>query len=381
MGGDTMRENIILSSVLFFLGVSGTIVVSLIIRKIRAFRREKWERVLECVTQDMNLLVLIYNPKKKCVEFVSESVGWLFGIKREKVMQDMGYLFDKLDLSKQDEMLGKFCESELLLSQQNDYTIVNTNGSVRSLHIRTASCGGGRNILTIADRTRDWTREYEQSVTLKATVEAFLREREEKEIVMTCLRQMVGNPYYEVNTAFQQVSEMIRDVVEATRSSDETDVSDTILMGDLIREVVAAVMPQFTSRGQKLKLDVSVTDEQVVVDEKRLKQVIRNLLENASAYTPGNGTITLSVSERSKDGSPQKEYTIVIEDDGIGIAPEFMPKLFMPFERANDPRVLNVQGDGLGLVVVKRILDDMGGRIEVESRSGGGTRFRVYLDM
>lgn len=174
---------------------------------------------------------------------------------------------------------------------------------------------------------------------------------------------------------------MIRDVVEATRSSDETDVSDTILMGDLIREVVAAVMPQFTSRGQKLKLDVSVTDEQVVVDEKRLKQVIRNLLENASAYTPGNGTITLSVSERSKDGSPQKEYTIVIEDDGIGIAPEFMPKLFMPFERANDPRVLNVQGDGLGLVVVKRILDDMGGRIEVESRSGGGTRFRVYLDM
>lgn len=308
-------------------------------------------------------------------------MGWLFGIKREKVMQDMGYLFDKLDLSKQDEMLGKFCESELLLSQQNDYTIVNTNGSVRSLHIRTASCGGGRNILTIADRTRDWTREYEQSVTLKATVEAFLREREEKEIVMTCLRQMVGNPYYEVNTAFQQVSEMIRDVVEATRSSDETDVSDTILMGDLIREVVAAVMPQFTSRGQKLKLDVSVTDEQVVVDEKRLKQVIRNLLENASAYTPGNGTITLSVSERSKDGSPQKEYTIVIEDDGIGIAPEFMPKLFMPFERANDPRVLNVQGDGLGLVVVKRILDDMGGRIEVESRSGGGTRFRVYLDM
>ncbi|MCI9420454.1 MAG: hypothetical protein HFG32_10660 [Eubacterium sp.] len=376
-----MRENIIVSGILFFLCVSGTIVASLIIHKIRAFRRGKWERVLECVTQDMNLLVLIYYPRKRCVEYVSESVSWLFGIKQEKVMQDVAYLFEKLDLSKQDEMLRKFCESELLLSQQNDFTSVNTNGSVRSFHIRTASCGGGRNILTIADRTRDWTREYEQSVTLKATVEAFLREREEKELVLTCLKQMVGNPYHEVNMAFQQVSEMICDVVEATRSGDETDDSGIISMGELIREVVAAVMPQFTGRGQQLKLDVSVTDQRIAVDEKRLKQVIRNLLENASLYTPGNGTITLAVSEQLKAGSLQKEYTIMVEDDGIGIAPEFMPKLFMPFERANDPRVRSVQGDGLGLVVVKRILDDMGGRIEVESRLEGGTRFRVYLDM
>ncbi len=82
-----------------------------------------------------------------------------------------------------------------------------------------------------------------------------------------------------------------------------------------------------------------MTDQRIAVDEKRLKQVIRNLLENASLYTPGNGTITLAVSEQLKAGSLQKEYTIMVEDDGIGIAPEFMPKLFMPFERANDPRV------------------------------------------
>lgn len=377
-----MRENIILTGISIFLCVSGTIVISLIIRKIWAYKRKKWERVLECVTQDANMLVLIYDPQKKCVEYVSESVSWLFGINRERVMQDVAFLFEKLELSMQDDMLKKFCESELLLSHQNEYSIVNTNGSLRSIHIRMASCGDGRNILTIADRTREWTREYEQSVTLKATVEAFLREREEKEFVMSCLKQMMGNSYFEVGTAFQQVSDMICDVVEATKSDDKTDDSSTILMGDLIREVVAIVMPQFTGRGQKLQLDVSLTDERIAVDEKRLKQVIRNLLENASAYTPGNGTITLSVSQRRKvEGSPKKEYAIVIEDDGIGIAPEFMPKLFMPFERANDPRVRSIQGDGLGLVVVKRILDDMGGRIEVESRSNGGTRFRVYLDM
>ncbi len=396
-----MRENIILYTVFIFLGVSGTIVIPKMLRAIVGIIRKKrlvqatadsgkgkWERVLECMTQESDMLVLIYDPQKKCVEYVSESVRWLFGISKEKVMRDMAVLFDCLGLSKKDVIIRDFCRTELILPQEKDFLVMNVKGSVRSFHIRTAPSGDGKNILMIADRTED----YEKSLTLKTATEAYLREREEKQIVMACLKKIAVDPYQEqsapwgvlpdqeVTAVFQQVSDMIQNVVEAIEPDDGQE-GGVISMENLVREVEDRVSPRFSERGQTLKINLSVTDEKIDVDKKRVQQVMRSLLETASAYSLQNGPITLSVSQRAGDGDSGNEYVIVVEDDGIGIPPEFMPKLFMPFERADDPRVRRIDGDGLGLVIVKNIVDDMGGRIEVENREEGGTRFRVYLDM
>ena len=300
----------------------------------------------------------------------------------------MAVLFDCLGLSKKDVIIRDFCRTELILPQEKDFLVMNVKGSVRSFHIRTAPSGDGKNILMIADRTED----YEKSLTLKTATEAYLREREEKQIVMACLKKIAVDPYQEqsapwgvlpdqeVTAVFQQVSDMIQNVVEAIEPDDGQE-GGVISMENLVREVEDRVSPRFSERGQTLKINLSVTDEKIDVDKKRVQQVMRSLLENASAYSLQNGNITLSVSQRAGDGDSGNEYVIVVEDDGIGIPPEFMPKLFMPFERADDPRVRRIDGDGLGLVIVKSIVDDMGGRIEVENREEGGTRFRVYLDM
>lgn len=397
-----MRENIILYTVFIFLGVSGTIVIPKMLRAIvRIIQKrrhvqvaadsgkEKWERVLECMTQESDMLVLVYDPQKNCVEYVSESVRWLFGISKERVVRDATVLFDSLGLSKKEAVIRDFCRTELVLPQEKDFLVMNVKGSVRSLHMRTAPSGDGKNILMIADRTED----YEKSLTVKTATEAYLREREEKQIIMACLKKIAVDPYQEqpapwgvlpdqeVTTAFQQVSDMIHNVVEAVEPDDGQEDGGVISMENLVREVEDRVLPQFSEREQTLKINLSVTDEKIEADKKRVQQVMRSLLENASAYSLRNGNITLSVSQRAGAGESGNEYVIVVEDDGIGIPPEFMPRLFMPFERADDPRVRRIEGDGLGLVIVKNIVDDMGGRIEVENREEGGTRFRVYLDM
>lgn len=75
------------------------------------------------------------------------------------------------------------------------------------------------------------------------------------------------------------------------------------------------------------------------------------------------------------------KISIVIEDEGIGIEESFIPKLFEPFERSSDPRVQEVSGLGIGLLIAKRAVDAMGGKIEVESEAGRGSRFEIKLEL
>lgn len=114
------------------------------------------------------------------------------------------------------------------------------------------------------------------------------------------------------------------------------------------------------------------------LDVLRCKQIIVNLLTNAVKYTPSNGKVTFLVNHISKENGIAWECFIV-KDNGCGMSQEFMKKLFTPFERENNAMTNAVAGTGLGLSIVKRIVNAMGGRIEVHSEQGIGSEFIVTL--
>jgi signal transduction histidine kinase len=103
-------------------------------------------------------------------------------------------------------------------------------------------------------------------------------------------------------------------------------------------------------------------------DARRIEQVLHNLLANAVKYSPTGGTITMSVRDDSAGAS------VEVSDEGIGMTDAQRATLFEPFQRAGPP---GIPGAGLGLSLVKRIVEAQGGAVEVESVPGMGSTFRV----
>jgi signal transduction histidine kinase/CheY-like chemotaxis protein len=116
------------------------------------------------------------------------------------------------------------------------------------------------------------------------------------------------------------------------------------------------------------------------VDRLRIQQVALNLLSNAIKYTPDGGEVDFEA--RRLEGDPDGHNALLhVSDNGIGMSEEFQRRMFEPFAQEHQSRMYGVQGTGLGLSVVKSLVDLMGGRIEVESELGEGTSFKVFLTL
>lgn len=114
------------------------------------------------------------------------------------------------------------------------------------------------------------------------------------------------------------------------------------------------------------------------VDSLRCQQIYMNLLNNALKFTPEGGTIEMKFKNVSHDDNISND-SITIRDTGYGMSEEFLKRIFNPFEQEENIYTNQVQGTGLGLVLVKKILDAMGGRIEVKSELGKGSEFTFTI--
>ena len=111
----------------------------------------------------------------------------------------------------------------------------------------------------------------------------------------------------------------------------------------------------------------------ITADERRIKQVLLNLISNAINYSPQGGLITLSARVEGGEGM------IAVKDTGLGIPAADIGRVFTPFEKISDGRVPRRSGAGLGLSLVKRIVELHGGRVAIESQEGAGTTVTVVL--
>lgn len=121
--------------------------------------------------------------------------------------------------------------------------------------------------------------------------------------------------------------------------------------------------------------------EYIVVDELRLKQIYANVISNAIKYTPNGGSIEFSVYQEETPHTNTVRLIATITDTGIGMSKDFMERMFTKFERETDTRINKVSGYGLGLSIVKQLVELMNGTISVQSKLGVGTVFCIKLEV
>ena len=144
-----------------------------------------------------------------------------------------------------------------------------------------------------------------------------------------------------------------------------------------LRDFLEDVTGDWTKRlaGKNLRLELEVPDNfpTLRVDERRLEEVVHNLLDNAVKYSHQNGRILIQAA------APDQEVVLSVRDEGVGIAGNDLPRIFERFYRADRARSRELGGTGLGLSIVKHIAQLHGGRVEAESVVGQGTTIRVIL--
>ncbi len=146
-----------------------------------------------------------------------------------------------------------------------------------------------------------------------------------------------------------------------------------------IREMVEAMNTVFESSLTKKSLEyqcsLNVVHDQILCDKTKMEEIILNVVSNSIKYTNPHGKITVSIDELDSEDEKNANYKVVVEDNGIGMSQDYLPHIFEEFSREHTSTETRVAGTGLGLPIVKSLVDRMVGTIEVESEEGKGTRF------
>jgi signal transduction histidine kinase len=149
----------------------------------------------------------------------------------------------------------------------------------------------------------------------------------------------------------------------------------------IIERAVESARPWLDQRRHELTVTLPPQPLLVYADAARLEQVFVNLLANAAKYTDEGGGVAMTVTVEGPDGQLPEECAVRVRDTGIGIAPELIPHLFELFTQA-DHSPGNSQGSlGIGLALVRRLVEMHGGRVEVRSEIGQGSEFVVHLPL
>ncbi len=148
-----------------------------------------------------------------------------------------------------------------------------------------------------------------------------------------------------------------------------------ITLTDVLEELTRTMTPILAPRKQSLDIEVEEGLPPVHADKGKLRQVLLNLLSNATKFTPDGGKLRIEAVR--KDHSCQ----VSVVDNGIGIKKEDQKRLFEPFHQLDNPLSGEKGGTGLGLAVVKQIIEKHGGKIWMESEYGKGSRFTFTLPL
>jgi len=166
---------------------------------------------------------------------------------------------------------------------------------------------------------------------------------------------------------------LVNDLLDlaASRAPELAEEECAVALNSSVGRAVLLLMPRAEEKGVNLVARPYSEELAVWGTEEGLDRIFVNLIENGIKYTPPGGTVTVTM------GRDRDEVWVRVADTGIGIPPEAMPYLFEEFYRAPNARAVNAVGTGLGLTIVKELVERYRGRIEVESQVGKGTTFTV----
>lgn len=192
--------------------------------------------------------------------------------------------------------------------------------------------------------------------------------------------ELVANYLQKIKTSGDHLLSLINDILDMSRIEsgkihlDENPCSLPEILNGL-RNILQA---DVHAKQLELQIDtVDIVDEEICCDKLRLNQVLLNLLSNAIKYTKAGGSISMRIIEKTSAPTGYANYVFIIRDNGIGMSPEFVERIFEPFERERNSTISKIQGTGLGMAITKNIVDMMNGTIDVKSEQGVGSEFTV----
>jgi signal transduction histidine kinase len=182
-----------------------------------------------------------------------------------------------------------------------------------------------------------------------------------------------------IHSEGRRLAEMVDQALEfaGAQSGRKTYAPRPVDVRELVDRAVSACRSQLRESGIALEEQIADDLPLVLADATEIGRAIQNLVRNAIKYGGGQGWI--GVQAQSQSGPRGPEVYITVRDTGMGIAPEDLPHIFEPFYRARGAVESQIHGSGLGLSVVRQIVEAHGGRIVVQSTLGKGSAFTIYL--
>lgn len=180
-----------------------------------------------------------------------------------------------------------------------------------------------------------------------------------------------------INKEAERLSRLIDELLNLSKIEEDKFVPnfEAFDVNDLIKRTVAIIQPRAAEKNLTINLDTPADLPLVHGDPDMIRQVLLNLIDNAVNYTQAGGTIRVSA------GVDQGEMKVDVQDNGIGIPPENLSRLFERFYRVDKARSRELGGTGLGLAIVKHIVEAHKGKIQVESKVGRGSTFSFQLPL
>ena len=179
----------------------------------------------------------------------------------------------------------------------------------------------------------------------------------------------------------QNLLMLLNNVLDLARiENDKTEMEYSV--SDIekdFRNCVAMFRNQADSKGQTLMVTTQLPYPYVYADIPHLTEICTNLVSNAVKYTGAGGTIRCNVTQKPGEKEGWCDTVVTVADNGIGMSQEFQKHIFEPFERERTSTVSKVEGSGIGMGIVKKLVGLMGGTVEVESRIGVGSTFTVTI--
>ena len=390
------------------------LVILLIVRKSHVTLRRKnteisyRDELFQKLSMNVDDVFLMLDAKTSKVDYVSPNIERLLGIPWKEVRQDV-FVLDKLYPKNAPEHGKDFLEGLLSGEEREwDFEYEHLETKERRWFHNIAMCseveGRTKYILVMSDRTAD----KQVNQALSNAVAAAETANRAKSTFLSNMSHDIRTPMNAIigftTLALSNIddTDRVKDYLAKTLASSNhllsliNDVLDMsriesgkihleeveVNLSDVLHDLRTIVSGQIYAKQLELYMDVmDVTEEDVYCDKTRLNQILLNLLSNAIKFTPAGGTVSVRVRQLAGKVHGCGQYEFRVKDNGIGMSPEFVQKIFEPFERERSSTVSQIQGTGLGMAITKNIVDMMGGAIKVQTAQGKGSEFIIRLPL
>lgn len=361
------------------------------------------ERLFQNISSNIDFAFLLYSPGSRSVEMVSDNVRVLYDLEPDQVAAEPELLLAQCGVPEDDADRNAFFEGRLKEKVRKEYRAGMEDELQRWTEVNLLPADDGQYLAVLRDTTRehhmrdDLADALQQSqennrarTTFFSSMSHDIRTPMNGIIGMTAIAQAnlddkekVEDCLNKISVASDHLLALINEVLDMSRieSGKFSLKSEPVHLPELISNVLLLVKPDLIKKGHTMHVKSSVLDYDAVEgDALHIQKILMNLLSNAVKYTPEGGEIFISLQEKKRNDR-MIDIIFEVEDTGIGMEPNFVKRIFTPFERAEDNRLSKIVGTGLGMAITKNIVDIMGGTITVESAPGAGSKFTVVLPM